>query len=405
MEGVYVSPYLCLGYVRMSQHSDSHHSAEKTSRSRRAFLATAGATTVVGLAGCSGGSGNDSTTSTTTGTTTSTDSPPTKPNSLTVRAWGGSWQQSLRTNVAKPFTEDTGIEITYDNTTEEQMQGKIRTALRQGRAPPVNVNWSIAPSSYRSYQMGLMTNLDPAIVTNLDQLLAAGKPSTDTDWPFANLYSYTFALTYNTDEVSTAPESWNVWWEDQWDNDIGLYPGGDGMTPLLAKMTDTELGSASDMPKVWEKYRALKPNVGTIGDDSQLIQNLRSGEIAMAVMLPANIVNAKDDGASVDYTIPKEGARASRDTMWIPKGQTDAQTYWGQKFINYAVSKENIGAWCRNLGVAPLNPNASVPTWMEESIAFPTSEEQFNQMITVPPELTVKYGSEWSSRFNQIMGT
>jgi putative spermidine/putrescine transport system substrate-binding protein len=41
---------------------------------------------------------------------------------------------------------------------------------------------------------------------------------------------------------------------------------------------------------------------------------------------------------------------------------------------------------------------------MVDSVAFPTSEEQFNQMITVPLDTYVEYGSAWESKVNEIMG-
>jgi putative spermidine/putrescine transport system substrate-binding protein len=397
----------------MRQHTKDDSSVGSSNRSRRRFLATVGATTVAGLAGCSGddgngggsggggGGGSGDSSGTSTGASSST---PAKPDSITVRAWGGAWQDNLDEYVAKPFTDSTGIDVEFDNSTEEVMQGKIRTAVRQDRQPPVNVNWSLERTSYRSYQMELMEPLNADVVSNLDGLLPASQPQVEgVDWPFVSLYSYTYALTYNTDQVSSEPTSWNVWWEDQWESSIGLYPGGHGVTPLVAKMTGTEMGPVEEMTPVWDKYRELKPNVGTIGDDSHLTQNLRQGEVSMAVMLPANIINAQDEGAPVDYTIPEEGARAGRDTMWVPTNQDDKYVYWGQQFINTAAAAANLGPWSENLGVAPLHPEAEIPQWMKDSVAFPTSEEQFNQMITVPLDLVVEYQSKWESKVSEMM--
>jgi putative spermidine/putrescine transport system substrate-binding protein len=391
----------------------------RTNIGRRRFLVSAGAASAVAFAGCSGGSGGsgggdgDSGDSTSGddgggdsngGTTQQSDVPP-KPDSITVRAWGGAWQDNLDEYVSAPFTEETGIPVEYDNSNEDEMQAKVRTAIRQDRTPPVDVQWSLTKTSFQSLQMELMTPLDTEIVPNITNLLAAGKPETDgAEWPFVNLYSYTYALTYNTDRMDSKPTSWSTWWEDNWENDIGLYTAGHGVTPVIAKMTDTELGPVEEMSSVWEQYRELKPNVGAIGDDSTLTQNLRQGEIAMSVMLPANIVNAQEDGAPVDYTIPEEGARAGRDTMWIPKNLDESHTYWGQKYINTAASGENIGPWCRNLGVAPLHPNAEIPEWMVEDVAFPTNEEQFGQMITPSLDILTEHEPDWESKVNEIMG-
>jgi putative spermidine/putrescine transport system substrate-binding protein len=398
---------------------DTTDPEESTPITRRTFIATTGAASTVGLAGCSGGggggggggesteaeSGSGGESGGTTGTMSGSGEPE-KPDSLTVRAWGGAWQDNLDQYVSQPFTEETGIEIEYDNASEDQIQAQIRTALQQNREPPVNVQWSLTKTSYQSYQLELIDPLDTEVVPNVTELLGAAQPQVDgADWPFVNLYSYTYALTYNTDQVSSEPTSWSTWWDDEWENDIGLYPSGHGVTPVIAEMTDTEMGPVEEMGPVWEQYRELKPNVGTIGEDSQLTQSLRQGEVSMAVMLPANIVNAQDEGAPVDYTIPDEGARAGRDTMWIPKGQSESERYWGQKYINTAASPANIGPWCVNLGVAPLSADADVPDWMAEDVAFPTDEEQFNQMITPPLDVLTEHEPDWESRVNEIMGS
>lgn len=377
---------------------------ESDELNRRQMLVAAGSTTLAGIAGCSGGGGSAETPTESSGTTMSS-SEPAKPDSITVRSWGGAWQENLDEYVSKPFTEETGIAVEYDNSSEDEMQAKIRTALQQDRSPPVNVQWSLTKTSFQSLQLELIKPIDTEVAPNVTGLLDAGKPEIGgVEWPFVNLYSYTYALTYNTDLVDTEPTSWSLWWEGDYENDIGLYPSGHGMTPLIAEMTDTELGSADQMDTVWEQFEALKPHVGTIGEDSQLTQSLRQGEVSMSVMLPANIVNAQDDGAPVEYTIPEEGARAGRDTMWVPKGMDESTSYWAQKYINTAASPDYIGPWCENLGVAPLSPDAEVPSWMAEDVAFPTTEQQFNQMITPSLDIMTEYEPTWESRVNEIMG-
>ncbi|SDY97832.1 hypothetical protein SAMN05216564_1221, partial [Halopenitus persicus] len=97
------------------------------------------------------------------------------------------------------------------------------------------------------------------------------------------------------------------------------------------------------------------------------------------------------------------GALAQRDGMYIPKNLDPGQTYWGQKFINYAAAAENIGAFGKEVGGAPLHPDATIPDYMEQNDAFPTSQEEFDRMITVPPGKTAEYGAAWGTKFNNIL--
>ncbi|WP_277543425.1 ABC transporter substrate-binding protein [Haloarcula laminariae] len=357
---------------------------------RRAFLGTAGGASAIALAGCNGLGGNSS-----------SDGEPSKPDSLVVRAWGGAWQENLQSEVAEPFTDETGIEIEYDNTSEEVMQGQIRTALNQNRAPPVNVNWSTTLQSYKAADADLMVPLDTDVVTNLSGLLPAAQPNIgDADWPFASLYSYVYSLSYNTDKVDSAPTSWEELWGDGWSDGLGFYQGGTGFVPVLATLADEELDG--DMSATWDRLEELSGNVGLIGDDDQLTTNLIDGEISACTLIGANTYNAMQNDQPVDYTVPEEGAVAKRDAMYTPRGQEDGAVHWGQEFINYAASADINGPWSEGLGVAPLHGDAEVPDWMAESEMFPTSEEQFNSMITVDPANYVENSSYWSSQFNEI---
>ncbi|WP_176819484.1 extracellular solute-binding protein, partial [Halopenitus persicus] len=316
----------------------------KKKLSRRQVIQAAGGTSIVGLAGClqsSGDPSDESSPSTDSGgssTSTGGSSIPDKPDTLVVRAWGGSWQEALDQAVAQPFSEDTGITVEYDNTEGEVMHGKIRTAINQGRTPPVHVNWATTPYCYRAYAQDLSQELDQDVVSNLSSLLAATQPDTETDWPYVNLYSYVYSLSYNTDTISETPASWTKLWNDEWDDSIGLFSDGGGFIPVVAEITDTELGPAESMEPVWDKIRELKPNVGALGDTASISQSLRSGETPMVCQTAATAYNLKTDGAPVDFTVPEEGALAQRDGMYIPKNLDPGQTYWGQKFINYAAA-------------------------------------------------------------------
>ncbi|WP_165872097.1 ABC transporter substrate-binding protein [Natrarchaeobius halalkaliphilus] len=375
----------------------------------------AGGATVVGtsIAGCLGGDGNgNGNGGDDSGEQTQPDSEePEKPDQITVRAWGGIWQDSLESNVGEVFTDETGIDVVYDNTDGPVMRGDIRTAIQQDREPPITVVWDLNTITHTSYRQELAAPLDPEVVTNTDQMSDSARPDVDGDLPYVNLYSYTYALCYNEDVLEDLTgdrepvDSWDELWDSQYEDMLGAYndPPGDGLIPVLAELSDTEPGPADEMEPAWDLARELEPNIGYLGTDQSLGQVLQEEQIAYAMAyLPNNIVAPKDDGVPVDWTIPEEGALVRMDSMYTPRNLDESQQYWGQRFINTALEEDVQQNWMEELQVPMLHQNIDPLEWMDDDPAFPTSQEEFDQLLTTDLDVYAEHSSGWFEEFSQI---
>ncbi|MEF8780605.1 MAG: substrate-binding domain-containing protein [Haloferacaceae archaeon] len=379
-----------------------------------------GAIGLTGLAGCLGGGNGDGDgggeddgpdgdgeTSRLDG-----DSEPDKPDSITVRAWGGVWQESLQSSVGDPFTEETGIDVTYDNSDIQVTANNIRSAVNQDREPPVNVNWSIVVFVHRAFRQGLTAPLSPEVVGNLDRMRGMAKPDVEGDLPYVGLYSYTYALCYNEEaleSVEGSPDpvsSWDALTESQYEDWVGIYndPPGDGLYPVLAELADVELGPADELDPMWEYLEEWKPSVGFLGTDASLLQNLREGEIAYAAgYLPNNVLQPKEEGEPLGWTVPEEGATVRMDCMYTPKNQTESELYWSQKFVDFALQRERQRDWMEGLQVPMLNDEVEPLEWMEGDPAFPTTDEEFDALLETDLDRYTEYSPEWFDRFSQVI--
>lgn len=401
--------------------STSHQSSRSASNrpSRRAFLAGGSALALgMGLAGCSGDGGEspadgETDSQSDSGGTTTGGTEPEKPDSLTVRAWGGVWEESMRTSLAEPFTEETGIDVEFDNTEASVMQGQIRTALNQDRAPPINVDWGLVTLTHSSYRRELLEPIDPETLENAGNLRERGTPDVEGEtWPYVNLYSYTYPVCYNTDQLeevqgdTTPVESWETLWDSAYEDAVGIYERGDGLIPILAELTDTELGAADEMEPVWDELEGLQPNVGVIGDDTNLTQAIQEGQVAYnAAFLPTNLVSAKNDGEPFDWTVPDEGALARMDSLSVPRGQSESERYWAKQYVDYSLRTDVMQNWMEALQVPMLNSEVEPPEWMQGDPAFPTSSEDFDELLFTDLDVYAEHSSSWFERFDQLMGS
>ncbi|UWG47527.1 Spermidine/putrescine-binding periplasmic protein [Halanaeroarchaeum sp. HSR-CO] len=373
--------------------------------SRRAFLAGSSALAVSGLAGCLGG-GSETTSE------LDPDDPPEKPDSITVRAWGGVWQESLAAAIGDPFTEETGIDVVYDNSDIQVTQNNIRSAVDQGQAPPVNVNWTVLVFMHREYLQGLAEPLHPDVVPHTEEMRELARPDVDGRLPYIGLYPYTYALGYNEEVLESIqgdPEpvtSWETLWDDVYEGWLGMYndPPADGFLPVLAELADVDLGPADEMEPLWDLVEDLAPNLGYLGSDSSILQNLQEGEIAYAAgYLPSNLLAAQNEGVPVGWTIPDEGATVRTDCMYTPKNQPLSERYWSQVFIDFALRAENQAQWMEGLQMPMLNENVDPLDWMADDPAFPTAESDFDALIAPDLDVYAEHSPDWFDRISQTL--
>ncbi|MEF8812431.1 MAG: extracellular solute-binding protein [Halovenus sp.] len=384
----------------------SRRTVLRETTSRRTVLSMGSAALVAALAGCTGGDDDGFATV----DDLDPDDAPGEPDSITVRAWGGIWQESLNEHVGTPFTEETGIDVQYDNTDRSVMQGDIRTAIEQDRETPVNVMWTVEPSLHEEFLMDLSEPLHPDIITNVSQMFDRAVPNVDQDMlPYVVLYSYTYALSYNEEAMERAhgttepPDSWTGFLESDFEGEFGQYSNGYGFWPVLSELTDTPL-NAEDLQPIYDQLEEFVPSIGHIGDDTSLTQNIREGEIAGAPLLMNNLFEAYQEGEPVNWTIPEEGATAWGDGMYTPKNQSESELYWSQVFINYAMAAENQEGWTEGLSLPMLNSNVEALDYMTDDPAYPTSESDFDQLLTVDLDTYTERKSDMYEEFNIIMG-
>lgn len=377
--------------------------------SRRAVLAGSAVTLGTGLAGCLGGDDDESDPV----EELDPDNPPEKPDSITVRAWGGVWEESLDSSVAQPFTEETGIEVNFDNTHESEMRTQIRTAIDQDREPPVNVDWTTDKDGHRAYREGSPVALHPDIISNKTEMRDMATPDTDDGLiPYLSLFSYTYSLCYNEEVIedehgdSTPARSWEELIDSSYEGDLGVYENGHGVYRIISALSNVALESEADddvMDPFWETMQDFEPAVGLIADDTRLTEGILEGDVPYSCMLPNNIVDARDDGEPVDWIVPEEGAAVQTDIMYTPQNQSHSELYWAQEFVNMAADADAQTNWTESLGLPMLNTNADPADWMVDDPAFPTDDADFDNLLSLDPDLWARHSSGWIEEFNRIM--
>ncbi len=328
---------------------------------------------------------------------------PEKPAEIIVRAWGGSWVDSLKKGVSDPFTQMTGVAVRHDLTEDNEIQPKVWAAVAQNRVPPIHINWDTTTNATKSALRGVTEDLSD--LPNLAHVTELAKPIGLDGYPIVNTYAYVYVLAYRNDAFPDGPpDSWHALLDPKFKGRIALYNDGIGFH-FPAQVAGG--GSIEDIPEnmqpAWDFIAKVKAQEPLLGEDPDFTTWFQNGEIDLACTISTNAREARKNGVPVSWTIPKEGAKVDTDCLWIPKGLPENELYWAKQYINFAISKEAQQVWLDGLGLPGVVPGLSPPADLVGDPSYPTTEEDFAELIRIPSQVQVEHESEWFAKFKAIM--
>ena len=337
--------------------------------------------------------------------------PDKKPDKIIMRTWGEPWNTIMAAGPGSTFTEETGIPVEFDLTDENPIQTKVRSAIRAGSRPPVDVVNNTTANGYLSARQDLIVPLSPEIVTNLNEITPAvslptpSLPITEAGWPYVKVYGYTTPIVYAKDRVDPSTiKSWEDLFDPRFKGRIGVEDYYYEVTMPLAKMLGVDPRTDPDLTPVWDKLAMLKPNIGAIVNAEALSKVIASGEIDMFVALVGNALAARDLGADVGWIVPKEGVYLASDCVYVLKNLPPETEYYAQVFVNHMLSPANQSLMTKEFGTIPVHPQATLPDYMVDDPAFPVTSEQVEKYAIITPEdLQATNQADWQAAYDRVL--
>ena len=328
---------------------------------------------------------------------------PDKPRELIVRAWGGSWVDSLKAGVSDPFTKLTGIAIRHDLTEDNEIQPKLWAAAAQKRVPPIHVNWDTTTNATKSALRGVTEDLSD--LPNLKTVSEAAKPVGVDGYPIVNTYGYVYVLAYRPEAFPEgAPTSWKALLDPKFKGRVAVYNDGIGLH-FPAEITGG--GKLDDIPAdmqpAWDFFTRLKANEPLMGEDPDFTTWFQKGEIDVACTISSNAREAKKNGIAIAWTVPEEGATFETDGLWVPKYLPENELYWAKQYVNFALTRDAQQVWLDGLGLPGVAPGLNPPADLVGDPSYPVKPEDYAKLLRVSSRVQVEHESEWFGKFKEIM--
>jgi putrescine transport system substrate-binding protein len=312
------------------------------------------------------------------------------------------WSDYIDPSIIDDFTKETGIKVTYDVFDSNEILETKLLAGGSGYDVVVPTGNFLA----RQIEAGVFQKLDKSKLPNISNMWDLVQQRTAKYDP-GNEYSVnymwgTVGLGYNTKKIQDALgvdklDSWSFFFDPEKLKklaDCGVYvldsPTDILPTTLLYLGLSPESTSPEDFAKAEEALMKVRPYIRKF-HSSEYINALANGDICLAIGWSGDVFQARDRAAEADqgvtiaYSIPKEGAEMWFDQLAIP---ADAQHVdEAHAFINY-IMKPEVAAKASNY-VYYSNGNKASQQFIDKDIisdpAIYPDEATLGKLFTVLP--------------------
>ncbi|WP_426415469.1 extracellular solute-binding protein [Aestuariirhabdus sp. LZHN29] len=306
------------------------------------------------------------------------------------------WSDYIAEDTIANFEQKTGIKVTYDVfDSNEVLEAKL---LSGGSGFDI-----VVPSASflaRQAKAGAFQELDRAKLSNWGNLDSAMMKNLEVYDP-GNKFSYpylwgTTGIGFNPDKVKAAlgdvpVDSWDILFKPEnmkklASCGVAVLDAPTEMMPAALKYLGKDPNSTNkaDYEAATELLLSVRPYI-TYFHSSKYISDLANGDICVAVGWSGDVLQAADraaeaeNGVTVEYVIPKEGAGMWFDMLAMP---TDAKNVdEAYEFLNYLLEPEVMAGISDY--VAYANGNAAATKLVDPEITanpgiYPTPEAAKN---------------------------
>ncbi|WP_428699676.1 polyamine ABC transporter substrate-binding protein [Stappia sp.] len=332
----------------------------------------------------------------------------------TVRVFN--WSDYIDESVLEEFTKETGIKVVYDVFDSNEM---LETKLLAG-GTGYDVVVPTGTFLGRQIQAGVFQKLDKSKLPNLEnmwpQIMGRIEKFDPGNEHAINYMWGTTGIGYNVEKIKErmpdAPlDSWDMIFKPEIiskfaDCGIHVLDTADEIFPAALNYLglDPDSQSPDDFAKAGELLLSIRPYIQKF-HSSEYINALANGDICMAVGWSGDVLQARDraseadNGVTVAYSIPKEGAMMWFDNMAIPADAPHVEE--AHAFLNF-IMKPEVVAKATNY-VFYANGNKASQAFVDKEVLedpaiYPTEEtvEKLFSTTTKSPKAMRSRTREWT---------
>ncbi|WP_136621747.1 MULTISPECIES: ABC transporter substrate-binding protein [Mesorhizobium] len=299
--------------------------------------------------------------------------------SITVAAWGGSYQDALRASFFEPTAKELGITIAEDNLSTGLADIRLQV---QGKS----VRWDLVDISAEECVAGEKEGLFEPLDYNIVKSDGIDKRLVGKSW--IGFVYYSVVLAHNTNSKEATPKNWKDFFDTKGfpgRRSLGNFPSETLTIAAMADGTHVDKVYPIDLDKAFAKLEELKPNITAWWSSGTQATNLiMDNEVDYGSSWNGRIATLKASGAPVDWVV--EGGVLNADCLVIPKGAKNKDL--AMKALARFVSPDLQANLPKHAANGPVNVKAfeTGKLTREEAAKVISSPENLKKQVLLDPQ-------------------
>lgn len=244
------------------------------------------------------------------------------------------WGEYIDPEVLEQFTEETGIEVIYDEyETNEIMYPKVESGAAEYDV--------VCPSDYMIQKMienDLLAELNYDNIPNsknIDEQYYEQSKEFDPENKYSIPYCWgTVGILYNKTMVKEPIDSWDVLWDEEYKDNILMQDSVRDSFMVALKKLGYSMNSSNqeELEQARDLLIEQKPLVQAYVVD-QVRDKMIGNEAAIGVIYSGEAIYTQRENADLEYVIPKEGTNVWIDSWCVLKNAPNREN--AEKFIDF----------------------------------------------------------------------
>lgn len=315
---------------------------------------------------------------------------------MIINGYGAEWQEIFTNVLQKPFEERYGVTVTLDSS------GSAAEDYAKIRATQGDPGWDLvvatAQEPGQGAKEGLLLPITEAEVPNMANVYPAlremvGEYGAPQEIQF-------MSLMYNKEQIDPPPDSWSIFWDEQYAGRILLFdPANIIGVFFLFMAAKLNGGDMENLDPGWDALAELKGRTLAMPTSSaEAVPYMQTGDVWLMPYWDGRASVYKKEGLPYDFLVPSEGSVALVNSLIIPKGAENPELAY--EFINFWLEPEVQREWSLGYNVGPTQPGIELPEdFQQEHVA---STEDLEQLLQPDYEYISQNRPQWTEQWRRI---